>query len=131
MLKSEELDADVVVFSTGLDGLAVLPGQVFAIADEMRANTRLTGRVGSGSTTSHVVVDQDYTTDLTDINSSTDFISLTLSDGTVEKIRINAITSDGRIKLLTAPSSAPLQDSVYVIERSTVQAQKFRFIDVL
>ena len=131
MLKSEELDADVVIFKTGLDGLAVLPSQVFAIADEMRAGTRLAGRVGSGSTTSHVVVDQDYTTVLTDINSTTDTISLTLSDGTVEKIKINAITSDGRINLLTAPSSAPLQDSVYVIERSTVQAQKFRCIDVI
>ena len=132
MLKSEELDADVVVFSTGLDGLAVLPGQVFAIADEMRANTRLTGRVGSGSTTSHVVVDQDYTTVLTSIDSSTDFISLTLADGTVAKCAINAITTDGRIQLVgnTAPSSAPLQNSVYVIERSTVQAQKFRCIDV-
>ena len=113
--------------------MAVLPSQVFAIADEMRAGTRLAGRVGSGSTTSHVVVDQDYTSVLTNINSSTDFISLTLADGTVAKCRINAITSDGRIQLLssTAPSSAPLQDSVYVIERSTVQAQKFRCIDVI
>ncbi len=133
ILKSEELDADVIVFQTGLDGLAVLPSQVFAVADQMRANTRLAGRVGSGSTTSHVVVDQDYTTVLTNIDSSTDFISLTLSDGTVAKCRINAITTDGRINLLgsTAPSSAPLQDSVYVIERSTVQAQKFRCIDVI
>lgn len=133
MLKSEELDADVVIFKTGLDGLAVLPSQVFAIADEMRAGTRLAGRVGSGSTTSHVVVDQDYTSVLTNIDSSTDFISLTLSDGTVAKCAINAITTDGRINLLgsTAPSSAPLQNSVYVIERSTVQAQKFRCIDVI
>ena len=132
MLKVEELNQDVIVFSTGLDGLAVLPGQVFAVADEMRSSTRLSGRVGSGSTTSHVVVDQDYTTVLTNIDSSTDFISLTLADGTVAKCRINAITSDGRIQLLgsTAPSSAPLQDSVYVIERSTVQAQKFRCIDL-
>ncbi len=132
MLKVEELNQDVIVFSTGLDGLAVLPGQVFAVADEMRSSTRLSGRVGSGSTTSHVVVDQDYTTVLTNIDSSTDFISLTLADGTVAKCRINAITSDGRINLLgsTAPSSAPLQDSVYVIERSTVQAQKFRCIDL-
>ena len=133
MLKSEELDADVVVFQTGLDGLAVLPSQVFAVADEMRGGTRLSGRVGAGSTTSHVVVDQDYTTVLTSIDSSTDFISLTLADGTVAKCRINAITSDGRIQLLglTAPSSAPLQNSVYIIERSTIQAQKFRCIDVI
>tara|TARA_Y100000401_G_scaffold101506_1_gene91133 strand:- start:1266 stop:3329 length:2064 start_codon:yes stop_codon:yes gene_type:complete len=133
MLKSEELDADVIVFQTGLDGLAVLPTQIFAVADEMRSGTRLAGRVGSGSTTSHVVVDQDYTTVLTNIDSSTDFISLTLADGTVAKCRINAITSDGRIQLLglTQPSSAPLQDSVYVIERSTIQVQKFRCIDVI
>jgi len=130
MLKSEELDAEVVTFSTGLDGLFVLPSQVFAIADVMRAGTRLSGRVGSGSTNTHIVVDINYSASLLDIDSSTDFISLTLADGTVEKIKINSITSDGRISILSAPSSLPLQNSVYVIERSTVQTQKFRCINI-
>ena len=132
ILKSEELDAEVVTFSTGLDGLFVLPSQVFAVADVMKAGTRLSGRVGSGSTTSHIVVDINYSAVLTDIDSSTDFISLILADGTVAKCRINTINSDGRIQLLgaTAPSSAPLQNSVYVIERSTVKPQKFRCINI-
>lgn len=92
----------------------------------------MSGRVGSGSTTSHIVVDINYSAVLTDIDSSTDFISLILADGTVAKCRINTINSDGRIQLLgaTAPSSAPLQNSVYVIERSTVKPQKFRCINI-
>ena len=90
----------------------------------------LAGRVGSGSTNTHIVVDINYSSVLSDINSSTDFISLILADGTVEKIAINAITSDGRINILSAPASLPLQDSVYVIERSTVKPQKFRCINI-
>ena len=130
MLNSEKLDGHTVTFQTGLDGLAVLPSQIFAVQDEMRAGIRLSGRVGAGSTTSHIVVDQNYDTSLGTIDSSTDTISLTLANGTVEKIRINAITSDGRIQLLSTPSSVPLQDSVYVIQRGNIQAQKFTCIDV-
>ena len=130
MLNSEKLDGHTVTFKTGLDGLAVLPSQIFAVQDEMRAGIRLSGRVGAGSTTSHIVVDENYDTSLGTIDSSTDTISLTLANGTVEKIRINAITSDGRIQLLSTPSSVPLQDSVYVIQRGTIQAQKFTCIDV-
>ncbi len=130
MLNSEKLDGHTVTFQTGLDGLAVLPSQIFAVQDEMRAGVRLSGRVGAGSTTSHIVVDQNYDTSLGTIDSSTDTISLTLANGTVEKIRINAITSDGRIQLFSTPSSVPLQDSVYVIQRGTIQAQKFTCIDV-
>ena len=130
MLNSEKLDGHTVTFQTGLDGLAVLPSQIFAVQDEMRAGVRLSGRVGAGSTTSHIVVDQNYDTSLGTIDSSTDTISLTLANGTVEKIRINAITSDGRIQLFSTPTSVPLQDSVYVIQRGTIQAQKFTCIDV-
>ena len=41
MMKSEELDASTVTFSVGLDGVFVLPGQVFAVQDELRAGARL------------------------------------------------------------------------------------------
>ena len=130
MLNSEKLDGHTVTFQTGLDGLAVLPSQIFAVQDEMRAGVRLSGRVGAGSTTTLINVDQNYDTSLGTIDSSTDTISLTLANGTVEKIRINAITSDGRIQLFSTPTSVPLQDSVYVIQRGTIQAQKFTCIDV-
>ena len=127
-IKSEELDAQVITFSTGLDGLAVLPGQVFAVSDLMKTGLRLSGRVGAGSTSEHIKVDQDYSG--LAVDSSTDTITLTLPDGTVEKRFINGITDDGRINLLDNSSSAPLQDSIYAIERSTVKTQKFRCIDV-
>tara|TARA_R100000734_G_C3319148_1_gene114415 strand:- start:3795 stop:6227 length:2433 start_codon:yes stop_codon:yes gene_type:complete len=127
-IKSEELDAQVITFSTGLDGLAVLPGQVFAVSDLMKTGLRLSGRVGSGSTSEHIKVDQDYTALSAD--SATDTITLTLPDGTLRKESINAFSSNNRVNLVGSISTLPLQDSVYVIERNTVQAQKFRCIDV-
>ena len=127
-IKSEELDAQVITFSTGLDGLAVLPGQVFAVSDLMKTGLRLSGRVGAGSNSKNIQLDQDYSGLSAD--SATDTITLTLPDGTLEKRFINAFSSNNRVNILGSISTLPLQDSVYVIERSTVQAQKFRCIDV-
>ncbi len=134
VLNSEKLDGHTVSFTTGLDGLAVLPSQIFAVSDEMRAGVRLSGRVGSGSTTKRVVTDTNYLASLTsspsaDPNNPT-LISVTLSDGTVEKKTILEIEDDGKIKVQGNFTSSPLQNSVYIIERSTIQSQKFRCIDV-
>ena len=74
MLKSEELDADIVVFQTGLDGLAVLPSQVFAVADEMRQGVQRAGRIASGATTTSIVLDKDLSSVL-----SSDPTSFTLN----------------------------------------------------
>tara|TARA_R100000353_G_scaffold3746_1_gene5777 strand:- start:2743 stop:5172 length:2430 start_codon:yes stop_codon:yes gene_type:complete len=126
-IKSEELDAQVITFSTGLDGLAVLPGQVFAVSDLMKTGLRLSGRVGSGSTSNNIKLDQDYSG--LDADSATDTITLTLPDGTLRKKFIDAFSSNNTVDLVGSISTLPLQDSVYVIERSTVQAQKFRCID--
>ena len=128
VLNSEKLDGHTVSFTTGLDGLAVLPSQIFAVSDEMRAGARLSGRVGSGSTTKRVVTDTNYLASLTSSPSAE--ISVTLSDGTVEKKTILEIEDDGKIKVQGNFSSSPLQNSVYIIERSTIQSQKFRCIDV-
>ncbi|NBT50307.1 MAG: host specificity protein J [Marivivens sp.] len=60
MMASEELDGEVISFSTGLQGAVVSPGQVFAVADEMRAGARLSGRVSSATTTA-ITTDQTIT----------------------------------------------------------------------
>ena len=62
VLNSEKLDSFTITFATGLDGLAVLPGQIFAVSDEMRAGVRLAGRLKSGSTTSSINTDTNYFT---------------------------------------------------------------------
>lgn len=128
MLKSEELDADVVIFSTGLDGLAVLPSQVFAVADEMRQGVQRAGRIASGATTTSIVLDKDLSSVLS--SDPTSFtLNCTLPDGTVESKTISDVS--GTTVTVSAFSSAPQSQSVYTITSSSLQHQKFRCIDVI
>ena len=124
MLKSEELDGEVVTFSTGLDGLFVLPSQVFAVADLMRAGQRTGGRVSSATTT---VITTDQTVQIP--SGSSEELTCILSDGTLETKDISN-SSGTTITVADAFSSAPLAQSVYAISTSNVQQQKFRCIDI-
>tara|TARA_R100000329_G_scaffold150149_2_gene142271 strand:- start:549 stop:2609 length:2061 start_codon:yes stop_codon:yes gene_type:complete len=131
MLKSEELDADVVIFSTGLDGLAVLPGQVFAVADEMRQGVQRAGRIAAGATTTVVVLDKDLSSVITGLNVGADLFTLNciLPDGTMESRTITSVSTTS-VTVGSAFSSAPQSQSVYTVTSSSLQHQKFRCIDV-
>ena len=129
MLKSEELDADIVVFQTGLDGLAVLPSQVFAVADEMRQGVQRAGRIASGATTTTIVLDKNLSSVLSS-NPSSFILNVTLPNGTVESSRIQSV-SGATVTTKSSFSSAPQSQSVYTITSDTLQHQKFRFIDVI
>ncbi len=124
MLRSEELDAEIVTFSTGLDGLFVLPGQVFAVSDLMRAGQRVGGRVSSATTT---VITTDQTVALPAGDNKK--LSCILSDGTLETKGISS-SSGTTITVSDGFTSAPLAQSVYVISTDNVQKQKFRCIDI-
>ena len=119
MLASEELDGEVVTFATGLQGAVVLPGQIFAVSDEMRQGARLAGRVSSATTTA-VTVDQDITLP-TGGNAQ---LTCTLTDGTVESRSISSVA--GAVITTAAFSTAPAAQSVWSISTSNVLEQKFR-----
>ena len=128
ILKSEELDGEVVVFKTGLDGLAVLPSQVFAVADEMRQGVQRAGRIATGATTTSITLDKDLSSVLSsDPESFT--LNCTLPDGTVESKTISAVS--GATVTTAAFSAAPQSQSIYTITSSSLQHQKFRCIDVI
>jgi len=132
VLNSEKLDGHIVSFSTGLDGIAVLPSQVFAVADEMRAGIRLSGRILSVDSTTKFTPDQNFDTYVGG-NGDKFEVSVTLSDGTVETQKISGINTSGRITVQNAFSSAPLAGAVYTLENKTnnsVLNQKFRCIDI-
>ena len=129
MLKSEELDADIVVFQTGLDGLAVLPSQVFAVADEMSLGVQRAGRIASGATTTSIVLDKDLSSVLS--SDPTSFtLNCTLPDGSVESKTIKTVSTT-TVTVKNAFSSAPQSQSVYTVTSSSLQHQKFRCIDVI
>ena len=124
MLASEELDGEVVAFATGLQGAVVLPGQVFAVADEMRQGTRLAGRIASATTTA-ITTDQTIS-----LPAGTDHVlTCTLKDGSVQSKAISG-TSGKVINVSSAFSSAPQAESLWSISASTVTEQKFRCLSV-
>jgi predicted phage tail protein len=122
MMASEELDGEVISFSTGLQGAVVLPGQVFAVADEMRAGARLSGRVSSATTTA-ITTDQTIT-----LSGSGLKLTCTLADGTVETKTVSSVS--GATINTSAFSSAPLAQSVWSLTSDNVAEQKFRCISV-
>jgi predicted phage tail protein len=124
MMASEELDGETVTFSTGLQGAIVLPGQVFAVADEMRQGARIAGRCSAATTTT---VTADITVTLPGGSGHT--LTATLPDGTIETKTISSV--DGSvITVSSAFSAAPLAQSIWSIQSSTVAHQKFRCISV-
>ena len=123
LLASEELDGEIVSFSTGLQGAVVLPGQIFAISDEMRQGVRLAGRVSS-ATTSEITADQ--TIALPEGTSPT--LTCTLANGTVEARSITSVS--GSVINVSSFSSAPLAQSLWAISTTSVENQKFRCLSV-
>ena len=124
MMAAEEMDQEVVTFSVGLEGISVFPGQVFAIADEMRQGARLAGRIASSSVSS-IVADQVITLPA----GSEHKLTCTLPDGTVEKKSISSVNAS-TIYLSESFSSAPLSQSVWSISADSVVEQKFRCISI-
>ena len=120
MMKVEELDQEVVSFSVGLEGVAVFPGQVFEIADTLRAGSRLSGRIATGATTTAITLDQTAPT--------SGNLSCVLPDGTVETQTISS--GSGNVATTAAFTQAPQAQAVWTSTTSTIFNQKFKCLAV-
>ena len=128
ILFAEQNESEIVSFSTSVDsGVIVRPGSIIDINDPLRAGVRRGGRLAGVTSTTVVTVDDTNATDLTTDNSPT--LSLVLPDGTVETKNISAI-SGGQITVSEAFSQTPNVNTVWLLENTTVQAQKFRVITI-
>ncbi|ADD94951.1 bacteriophage protein [uncultured phage MedDCM-OCT-S01-C58] len=124
VLASEETEGETVTFSVGLEGLMVMPGQIFAVSDAMRQGARLAGRI-SASTTTSVTADQTITLPA----GTSPELSCVLADGTTETKAISGVVGNV-INVSSAFSSAPQVETVYSIQASNVKHQKFRCLAI-
>ena len=125
---SEANESELVTFTTSMEGgLMCRPGAVISINDPVRAGVRRSGRLKSVTSTTVVTVDDTENTDLPTTNSPT--LSLILPDGSVETKDISDITN-GVVTVSSAFSQTPNANTIYLIQNSTVEAQKFRVITV-
>jgi len=126
ILFTESLETDTVTFSTGLDGLAIAPGEVIQVSDPIRSGDRLGGRL-QAATTSAFTLDASVTIDSTSVYT----LFAMMPDGTVESSTVTtgagATTS---IAVLPEYSDTPLLQSVWVLASTSVNAQKFRVISI-
>ena len=104
----------------------MLPGQVFAVQDELRAGARLSGRIASSTSTS-IVADQSISLPTGDNPK----LTCLLTDGTVETKRIDTDNTSGTtVTVNNAFSSDPLAGGIYSISTNNVKEQKFRCLSV-
>ena len=129
-LKSEQILTETVSFAVTVEsGIILRPNMVIDIADELKSSYRHTGYVSTGSTTTAIKIDNstNISIDLT----KTPEISILLSTGIVEKKPIQNIDrSTNTIIVSSAFSEAPNAETVYIMQDTDVQTQKFRVIEV-
>jgi predicted phage tail protein len=124
IMQSEKLHDETITFSVGLEGLNVLPGQVFEVSDEMRLTTRLAGRV-VGATRDFVDLDQAAVLP----SGSNNKLSVVMADGTVET-RAIASVSGIRVTLSTSFTQPPPDDALFAIKNDSVVLSKYRCLSV-
>jgi predicted phage tail protein len=125
-LTSEKLQTQTVTFQTGLEGLAVLPGNIILLQDPSRVTARHGGRVVSATTTS---VQLDAPIALASGVAYT--LYLTLPDGTVTSKAVT--TPAGTVDLLSwasALATAPQAGAQWSIWASADILSRWRVIGI-
>ncbi|ADD94256.1 hypothetical protein [uncultured phage MedDCM-OCT-S04-C231] len=124
MMASEELEGETITFSVGLEGLNVLPGQIFAVSDAMRQGARLAGRI-VGATRSKIIADQNVSSP----TGTNDQLTVVLPDG---RVQVRAATCDGTSTITVSPKfdEPPADNAVWTITDTSVANQKFRCLSV-
>ena len=128
ILFAEQNESEIVSFSTSIDaGAIVRPGAIIEINDPVRAGVRRGGRLTAVASTTQMTVDNVNDTDLPTTNSPT--FSVVLPDGTVETRDVSSI-SNGVVTVSSAFSQTPNVNTVWLLQNTTVQAEKFRVITI-
>ncbi|MFZ9273212.1 MAG: host specificity protein J, partial [Ilumatobacteraceae bacterium] len=126
-LLSEQNLTETITFSVSIDsGIILRPGMVIEVADPLKAGTRRSGRITSATTTV-ITVDSNSSLSVNLSNSPT--ISVLMPNGLVETKTISSI-SGRNITVSSAFSEAPNANSVWLIQTTDVEAQKFRVLNV-
>jgi hypothetical protein len=115
---------EVVTFGNGLDaGVVVRPGMVGAIGDQLKAGSRRGGRIAA-ATASVITVD-----DAAALPASGGTLSVVLPTGVVEA-RAIASRVGNVVTVSPAFSSAPIANSVWLVETTTLQPSLWRVLAV-
>jgi predicted phage tail protein len=124
LLYSEQSEAEVVVFKTGIEGAVARPGQIIQVADPVRGGARRGGRIASANV-SAITLDSPVT-----LSGSGHTLAVILPDGSVEEKEVASVS--GSTVLVASPFSAvPAPGAIWVIQSPNLQAQTFRVVSAV
>jgi predicted phage tail protein len=148
---TNQYETEMVTFSTGLEGIRALPGQVIKVADSHRAGKRIGGRI-SAATPTILTLDQIVGSDNANMAGSTvllaggswlvgsgqggdsiapgDQITAILPDGTAEVRTVAEITGKYTVRVTTAFSDTPVAGSIWAQETEELKTQLFRIVSI-
>ena len=128
MLFAEQNESETCTFTSSIDaGVVVRPGTVIEVSDPVRAGARRGGRIVSATTTA-VTIDSQFDTSIPALGDSPK-ISVILPNGNVETRNVSDING-AVLTVSSAFSSAPNDNSPYVLSSNALQNQLFRVISV-
>ena len=126
MLYTERYENETVTFKVGMDGNIPRPGDVVLVADVLKAGERLGGRTIAGSTTTVINLDSPVMLD-----GSATTLTLVTADGALETRTVTPSSgSDSTISVTAAFTAAPEADCIWILSRTTAEAQKFRVLGI-
>ena len=128
-LVTQQDQTETCTFETNIAaGSVITIGSIIGIADRVKAASRIGGIVKS-ATQSAITIDNASATNLPNLSSSPT-ISCMLSDGTVETKTISGYS--GNIVYVNNDNftSAPVENSPYLLEETNLKALPFRVVDI-
>lgn len=121
-LLTSRLETETVTFQVGLDATLVSPGQIIGIADPNRAGRRNGGRI-------RAVAGRTVTLDKAPVVNVGDTLTIVLPAGTAEKHIVQAVDGND-VTVRDDFSTAPVPQSIWMIENADLVAQLFRVLYV-
>jgi predicted phage tail protein len=126
ILFTESMETDTVTFSTGLDGLAISPGEVIQTSDPVRSGDRLGGRL-QAATASAFTLDASVTIDGTSVYT----LFAVMPDGTVESSTVSTgASTTTTLAVSPAFSASPELQSIWVLASTTLNPETWRVISI-
>jgi len=128
-LQTQQNQTESVVFETNIAAGSVLRiGHILGIADRVKSSTRRGGLV-KAATVSQITLDNSGVTNLPDISDNPE-ISCLLSDGSVETKSISSYSGGGLVNVSSNFTSAPVENSPYILESGDLKVQAFRVTNI-
>ena len=128
-LQTQQNQTESLVFETNIAAGSVLRiGHIIGIADRVKSSTRRGGLV-KAATVSQITLDNSGSTNLPDISDNPE-ISCLLSDGSVETKTISSYSGGGLINVSSNFTSAPVENSPYILESGEIAVQAFRVVNI-